>query len=118
MTYDRYDRLCAYYRGLRGLINSRKDGLTPHQKFRLLGEIKDIQTRIKKAEKILSIQTKGDWEFSTLAQNYVFWPVRIEPVPIFQSEGQWADIKNDPKKLEVHNLKRRERQKLKRAMKK
>lgn len=97
-VYDRYDRLCAHYRGLQALLRSSKDGLTPHQKFRLLNEIKNLQARIQRIDKILSIKTEGDWEFSTLAQNYVFWPVRSTDQTKYVNLSRWERIKADPER--------------------
>lgn len=92
MTYDRYDRLCAYYRGLRKLINGEKDGLTLQDKFRLLNEAEAVQGIITRVEKVLSIKTEGDWEFSTLAQNYTFWPTYKKPTKTETVLRHWMAV--------------------------
>jgi hypothetical protein len=77
------DRLNKLRRGLKVL--SSDNSFTPHERFRFLNEIRSLDSRIRKLERVLTIEVKGDFEFSNLFESCVL----NKPLAYYDPSREW-----------------------------
>jgi len=105
------DRLNKLRRGLKELI--KDPAYTPHERFRFLNEVKSLDSRIRKLERKLTIEVKGDFEFSNLFASCILTkPVAYyEPSREWKAPTQWERIQGDPKLYEDYMRGRKRKKK-------
>lgn len=64
--YDRYNRLCAFNKGLRELV---KEPMEPGDRLKLFNYIRSTDGLISRIERILSIEVIGDYNNSFLIKS-------------------------------------------------
>ena len=98
MTWELYGRMKAYYHNLNKFAKfTRRDS---EDRMKMIREIGQVSEWLKKAQKQLSFEVSGDWEFSEMAKSKYFTLLPYDPEQLrkVREWGEYLSASRDPRK--------------------